>query len=204
VQLTDDRLLLRPPKMSDADALFEAARESIAALATWLPWCHPNYQREESVGWIRLCRTGWDEGTAFQFFIFARDTLGFLGSCGINEYDQPRRRANLGYWVRSRAQRTGVATAAARLAARFAFNELGMQRLEIVAAVGNVASQRVAARLGATCEGCLRNRLRIGQVQHDAFGYSLIPGDAAQWKVNDRESNLAASLAMRGAIPAPK
>ena len=43
-----------------------------------------------------------------------------------------------------------VATAAALLVARFGFDELGLQRIEIIAAVSNKASQRVAEKIGAT------------------------------------------------------
>jgi RimJ/RimL family protein N-acetyltransferase len=50
-------------------------------------------------------------------------------------------------------------------------------RVEIVAAVGNLASQRVAEKVGAIREGCARNRCRAAGVQHDAFVYSVIPGD---------------------------
>ncbi|HEY5313603.1 MAG TPA: GNAT family protein, partial [Pirellulales bacterium] len=65
---------------------------------------------------------------------------------------------------------------------RFALETLAMQRVEIVAAVENLASQRVAAKLGAVREGLLRNRLRIRDMPHDAYGFSLIPGDVANWK----------------------
>ncbi|HEX3870643.1 MAG TPA: GNAT family protein [Pirellulales bacterium] len=178
MQLTDDRLVLRPPKLDDVDALYEAARESISTVGRWLPWCHANYQREESIAWINTCRRAWDTSESFPFFIFDAATLRLLGGCSINEIDRPRLRANLGYWVRGADQGRGIATATARLAARFAFQTLGMQRVEIVAAIDNIASQCVAKKLGATREGLLRNRLRIGQSQTDAYGYSLIPGDA--------------------------
>jgi ribosomal-protein-serine acetyltransferase len=46
-----------------------------------------------------------------------------------------------------------------------------------VAAVGNVHSQRVAEKIGATREGILRNRLTLGGKQVDAVMYSLIPED---------------------------
>jgi len=46
--------------------------------------------------------------------------------------------------VRTSQMGRGIATAAARLVARFGLETLSMQRLEIVAAEGNTASQRVA------------------------------------------------------------
>ena len=85
--------------------------------------------------------------------------------------------ANLGYWVRTSRTGQGIATAAARLVAEFGFAELRFTRLEIVAAVRNIASQRVAEKVGATREGIERNRHVVHGRIHDAVMYSLIPDD---------------------------
>jgi len=84
---------------------------------------------------------------------------------------------NLGYWVRTTAAGRGIATQAARLMARFAFEQVGLHRVEIVAAIPNIASQRVAEKTGAVREGVLRNRLLIRGVSQDAMLFSLIPSD---------------------------
>ena len=92
----------------------------------------------------------------------------------INCIDQV---GNLGYWVRSGAGGHGVATAAARLVARFGFEEAGLRRIEILAAVSNTASQRMAEKTGALREGVLRRRLLLQSQSNDAVIYSLIPED---------------------------
>jgi RimJ/RimL family protein N-acetyltransferase len=66
-----------------------------------------------------------------------------------------------------------VATAALRLAVRFAFAELGLKRVELVIAVGNQASIRVAEKVGAQQEGILGRRLLLGGEWRDAVVYSL-------------------------------
>lgn len=33
---------------ADAAALHEAARESVAEIFPWMPWCHPGYSIEEA------------------------------------------------------------------------------------------------------------------------------------------------------------
>ena len=70
-----------------------------------------------------------------------------------------------------------MATAAARCLAAFGFRQLGLLRIEIVVATANTASQRVAEKLGATCEGVLRNRILVRDRVHDAVMFSLIPSD---------------------------
>ena len=168
---------MRPAISADAVAHFEAARESLVECGRWLSWCVPDMRLEDSESWVAKCREAWSTGEFYSFYIFERDGGKFVGNCGVNELDMVRLRGNLGYWIRTSRQGKGYATETAPAVARFGFEQLGLKRLEIVAAAGNVASQRVATKVGATREGLARNRLRIHYVQHDAHVYSLIPGD---------------------------
>ncbi len=180
--LLADNLLLRTPRASDIDALHSAARESIQEVGRWLPWCHEHYALSDAEAWVQQCLQLWSRDEAYPFFIFDTPGEQFVGGCAINEIDRGRMRANLGYWVRSSRHRGGYASRAARRLARWAFDELGLQRLEIVAAFGNTPSQKTALRIGAVCEGLARHRLRIYNVPHDAYVYSLIPSDARRWE----------------------
>jgi RimJ/RimL family protein N-acetyltransferase len=63
------------------------------------------------------------------------------------------------------------------LLARFAFEELKLNRVEITPAIGNKASQRVAMKAGATKEGILRNGIVVRDKIYDVIMYSLIPED---------------------------
>ena len=83
----------------------------------------------------------------------------------------------MGYWVRSTHAGRGIATTAARLASGYAFANLGLARIEIVALPDNVASRRVAEKLGARFECIARNRLQFGDETRDAAMYSLVPDD---------------------------
>jgi ribosomal-protein-alanine N-acetyltransferase len=82
--------------------------------------------------------------------------------------------ATLGYAVAEEVQKRGVATAAVREAIRIAFSPagLGLERIEAVAAVENVASRRVLEKAGFQFEGIRRGLLRIqGQrVDHACYG----------------------------------
>ena len=99
-----------------------------------------------------------------------------MGGCGINHINKAERFANLGYWVCSSAGGCGVAPAAVRLVADFAFRETDLNRLEIVVAVGNVRSQRVAEKVVAVREGVLRCRLILPSGPSNAVMYSLVRG----------------------------
>jgi ribosomal-protein-serine acetyltransferase len=177
VQLTDNLVLLRPYELDDVDELFAAARESVGEVGHWLPWCHPHYSVQESAAWVESRAASWRQGGEYSFVIVEQATGRFIGGCGLNQFDYERQRCNLGYWVRTTATRKGFATAASRLLAQWGVERLGLERLEIIAAVGNVASQRVAIKLGAMREGIARSRIRIHGQQHNAVVFSLIKSD---------------------------
>ena len=162
----------------DAEEMFKAARESIEQVYPWLAWCHPDYEISESRDWLSQQVEHWDQGKEYSFMIRnLRERL--VGGCGLNDLKAQDKLANLGYWLRSGGTGKGYATAATELLARFAFDHLDVKRVEIVVAVDNLPSQRVAERAGAKREGVLRNRLVLHDQCHDAVMYSLVPEDYA-------------------------
>ena len=174
--LTDGRYTVRPPEMADVPLHFEAVVESILETSRWLEWCHEGYELEESRTWVERAIAGHRSGEMHEFFVFD-DTGWFCGGCGLNRIDSRFLTANLGYWVRTSATGKGIASAATRLVARYGFEQLGLQRIGIVAATDNIASQRVMEKVGAVREGILRNGIRFRGENIDAVTTSLIPGD---------------------------
>jgi len=162
-------------ELADAEDLVAAVVESVAEVGQWLAWCQPDYSLDEARGWIASQQELTRQGLAYEFAI--RDDDGrYLGGCGVNQVNKANRFANLGYWVRASAMGRGVAPAAARLVADAVFRTTDLARLEIVCAVGNVRSQRVAEKVGAMREGVLRRRLAIPGGSSDAVMYSLVRG----------------------------
>jgi len=56
---------------------------------------------------------------------------------------------------------------------KWAFASTELVRLEILVAISNLPSQRVAEKAGAVREGVLRRRLLLHGVSHDAVMFSL-------------------------------
>ncbi|MFF3487445.1 GNAT family N-acetyltransferase [Streptomyces sp. NPDC002701] len=91
-----------------------------------------------------------------------------LGHIGINDVDHVIRVARVGYWVLPDARGRHVATRALALASRWAFEELGLHRLELGHALGHEASCRIAERCGFPYEGTLRGAM-FEAGRRDAF-----------------------------------
>jgi RimJ/RimL family protein N-acetyltransferase len=75
------------------------------------------------------------------------------------------------------ARGRGIASRAVRLMARWAFDELGIARLEMTCAPDNPASQRVAERCGFTREGVMRSHMPFKGGRRDTVVFSLLPGE---------------------------
>jgi RimJ/RimL family protein N-acetyltransferase len=176
-ELSNEAIHLRPFRLDDAEAIFEAVRESMRELGQWLSWCHPDYTIQDSIQFLTAQGETLRTNSEYGFAITDRANGRLLGACGINQFEKATRCANLGYWLRTSATQRGVATQAVRLVAHWTFAQLAIERIEIVAATGNHASQRVAERVGATREGIARGRLRVHGAQHDAVIFSLIRSD---------------------------
>jgi len=129
-----------------------------------------------ALSWIR----GEHEPNEVRYLIVGEDGE-VAGGCGLNRFDQPNSRANLGYWLRTDRTGRGWATRATVLLARYGLTRLGLERVEILMSVENKASRRVAERAGATLEGTLRHRLLLHGVYHDAHLYALIRTEIAKW-----------------------
>ncbi|HET9131666.1 MAG TPA: GNAT family N-acetyltransferase [Terriglobia bacterium] len=164
---------IRPFREEDAEALFEAVRESVGELSPWMPWCHSDYSISEARDWIESKIAAFETRDEFHFAIVEAGGQ-VVGVCGLNQISRENRVANLGYWVRSSQARRGIATRATRLLTDWAFQNTDLNRLEILVAIQNLSSLRVAAKAGAVWEGVLRARLQNRGAVHDAVLFSIV------------------------------
>lgn len=167
--------LLRPYEAADAPGFAAAVCESLSTLGAWMPWAHGGYSEQDALDWFALCDAQRASGAAYEFGIFRARDGRLAGGAGLNQLNTQHGYCNLGYWVRTSAQRQGAATAAVHALARHAFAVLGLSRVEIVVAEGNDASMAVARKAGAVYECLARNRLRLAQGPVAAHVFSLIP-----------------------------
>jgi RimJ/RimL family protein N-acetyltransferase len=153
---SDGRITIRPWRRRDADALVRRINDPlVAAFLDQLP--HP-YTHADARAWFALADERWRDGTMAAFAIEVHGLEGPVGGVGVHFFDGlDAGGAEVGYWVAEEARGLGVATAATRLAAAWAFeSHRDLVRLQLRADVENAASNRVAEKAGFTREGVLR------------------------------------------------
>ncbi|MFQ5554355.1 MAG: GNAT family N-acetyltransferase [Acidimicrobiia bacterium] len=175
------RLVLRPFRKRDVGAVHEAILASLPDLAQWLPWAASNYSRPVTTQFLRDSVTAWGDEKAYDFAIRSReDPDRHLGNASVWWTSKANLAGEIGYWIRSDATGSGVCTEAVARLLQVGFEELGMHRASLRIAVGNVASERVAEKLGFLREGLLRDEVKVGAVWLDHTAWGLLD---REWQV---------------------
>ena len=112
----------------------------------------PDYVR----GWLARNEQGRRDGKSEAFAVVDPSDGSLLGVGVGFEIDRDAGSAELGYVVGPEARGRGVGTEILRRLTRWAFDELGLFRVELLISTDNEASQRVAEKCGYTHEGTLR------------------------------------------------
>ena len=98
------------------------------------------------------------EGVGIELAICDAGTGDFVGAISLLEVDRERGRCELAYWLTPQARGKGLIDAAVTLVLDWAFNELGLLRVEIATTTENRLSQAVACRHGFVREALQRER----------------------------------------------
>lgn len=169
--LVSERLALRPPRASDATALRRLLVANAEHLRPWSPapaaGTDPLSLIELTRGLLRQ-RREWREDRTYAFVASTReDPSLLLGRVTLSHVVRSAfQNAYLGYWLDARWQARGLMTEAVARVVRFAFNELGLHRVQAAVLPENKASRRVLAKVGFREEGLALRYLQIaGQWQ---------------------------------------
>lgn len=145
--LETGRLTLRPMLASDIDALLLIFTDPNVMAA----FDHPPFTPEQMQCWLQRNLDHQVEHGYGLFSVILRETGELIGDCGLEQMDDMNA-AELGYDFRSEFWNQGYATEAAVAVREYAFQTLQVPRLISLIRVGNVASKRVAEKVGMTLE----------------------------------------------------
>ena len=136
VERYTERLLLRPFRRRDIEALYAAVRDSQTELAEYLPWATKAFTRAGAAGFVRESMRSWREGKAYDFSIRLHERPErHVGNISIWHVSRSSRSGEIGYWIRTEDTGRGIATEATHEALRIGFGELSMHRMVLRVAV---------------------------------------------------------------------
>ena len=168
--LTDRVVVVRPWEIDDAAVLMAAARERDVQVSTGVTLPRT---LGETLGWIDDTHRAWRDGPDARLAIADYGTGEVLGAIALLGVDRAGSYGRFRYWVRGARRRHGAARRALVLLSSWARYELGLERLEALIAVQNVAAQEVAAAAGFRPDAICRSYRRQGDHRTDYLLFAL-------------------------------
>ncbi len=180
-ELLGPRVLVRPLRPGDGQAIWEAIEETREQLGPWMPWVSASRTAADSETYARQAQAKWLLREEMPGSVWDRETPRFLGNCGLHAINWSVPSCEIGYWLRTSAQGRGYMTEAVTLLCDLAFGALGMRRVGIRCDARNDRSAALARRLGFVPEATLRNECRDhhGELR-DTLVFAMTPHDYAK------------------------
>lgn len=174
-ELASERLRYRSFVAADG-ATVEALLADPAIALNTLTIPHP-YPPGSAVEWIAGHAGAWREGKRATWAIERAADDALIGAVGLN-FTLAHLRAEVGYWIAHEEWGKGHATEAVRRTIAFAFDDLGLHRVQAHHFVENPASGRVMVHAGMRAEGTRRGVFFRDGAPRDVVEYAVLRSDA--------------------------
>ena len=145
LRLETERLVLRPMLETDFDALLLIFTD----LKVMAEFNHDPFTPEQMSRWLRRNLDHQNQYGYGLFSVILKETGELIGDCGLEQMED-QDAAELGYDFRSDFWNQGYATEAATAVRDYAFDFLKLPHLISLIRVSNLASKRVAEKVGMT------------------------------------------------------
>jgi len=183
--LVHQDITLRPMTQSDIPRLWKLATPEIFTHMVNQIQSFDEFEKWMTAGYSQMQTTD----AVIAFVVADSQTDELRGSTRIYNIDRTNKSCEIGSTYYGKAfQRTHVNTVAKMLLLTYAFEKLGMIRVQIKTDEENVVSQRAIERLEAVKEGILRNeRIRSTGKPRNAVVYSITNGEWPNIKIKLQE-----------------
>jgi RimJ/RimL family protein N-acetyltransferase len=159
IVLENDRVLLRPLAESDYEHLLPFA---LNEADLWKYSLISPAGEEGMRNYISTTLQNKAAGIEYPFIVFDKATQQYAGSTRFYDIQQFNKTTQLGYtWYGKSFQRTGLNRNCKQLLFQLAFEEWGLERVELRADANNAPSINAMKAIGCTVEGTLRSNMTI-------------------------------------------
>lgn len=174
--IINENLYLELVKLSDATDIFNAIDHQREYLGEWLPFVQYIKEVADEENFLKSVLETMEQTQEYIFCI--RKDEKFVGLISFIKPDIANQKTEIGYWISKDYQKQGIVTQATKRLCEFAFNDLGMNRVQLRCAVGNLPSKSIPKRLGFTFEGIERHGERVSESAfRDLEVYSILKSE---------------------------
>lgn len=162
------RVVLRRPRMKDADAIAEYCSDR--RISDWITAMPHPYKRKDAVWFVNDCKKKWRARTDYIYVIEYEGKL--VGTVGLHFKKDDK--AEIGYWLGRPFWGKGLVPEAAKLLMREGFNRLKLNKIYARYLKGNKKSERVMKKIGMKYEAWLLDDTKKGKKYYDVGQYCIL------------------------------
>ncbi|MBN2203039.1 MAG: GNAT family N-acetyltransferase [Candidatus Aenigmarchaeota archaeon] len=176
MELKTKRLVLRTITKDDVQDLISGLNNiNVSRNLALVPF---PYTQEDAIWWINKCseeekkKPRTDYNFSIEHFVDKR----IIGSVDLSHVDEFNGTATLGYWLNEKYWKQGIMTEAVERLLEYAFQEIGLRRINVSAFVENDGSNALIKKMGFDEEGKRNKAVKSkadGKI-HDEFIYGLL------------------------------
>lgn len=167
-----EEIQLVPPNILYAEELYAIIIRENERLCEWLPWAHNYGSLEQSIAYTEQTKKNFEDKKGFGFTVIYKGKP--VGKMGTHYIDYSNKRTTLGYWLSEQAEGKGVMTSCVKSLIDFCFEELNLNRVEILCATSNHKSNRIPQKLGFQLEGVFKKYELLPTGYVDVNYYALL------------------------------
>jgi len=171
----DESLCLKRLRLESAGTIYHSISENREHLRSWLPFVDDTKKLSDTEIFLKSVLNSTCPKKDLIYEIWYE--RAFAGLIALKEIDAWNKKTELGYWITSRFEGKGLITKSCRELIDLSFNQLGLNRIQLKAAVGNARSCMVAERLNFRVEGIERQGERHHNKYFDLITYGLLKRD---------------------------
>lgn len=174
----DDEIELRLNELRYADEYYALIVRNSEHLRVWMPWAATEPTLEAIKAFMKAGMHQFAEGIGLPTNLWYRGQL--VGAIDYPRMNLGKRLTEIGYWLDKDMQGKGIITRATKALVTYAFEEYGLNKVEIHAAAENQRSRAVPERLGFTLEGTMRQTIWLNGRVHDMVVYGMLANEWTQ------------------------
>ena len=181
IKMSVDEVMLEKikPTFENARKIFAVVDAERDSLRQFLSWVDESRCPEDMyMHMYKVSKT--DNGS---YYIICDGQI--VGNVGIDVSSKKNKIAEIAYWLSSRYRGHGIMTRCVKCLEKYAFENMDINRIEIVMEVDNKKSEAVAKRAGFVCEGIRRQSYMIYDTLKDVFTYSKLK---SEWEKENKNA----------------
>lgn len=166
-----DNIILEQSHESQASQLLAAVDKNRKHLSAFLPWVENMQSVTDMEEYLKNAEALCQDLNESSFAVIFNNVV--VGRIGLHHINMQNKSGAIGYWLIKEAEGKGIIQRSCKALIRHGFEDLGLQRIEIKAAVDNLKSRAVAERLNFLMEGTLRQAGFVNGQFLDLVLYSM-------------------------------